>query len=102
MIVENTGYIKLGQIEEMINDEKLFSIYKTRKDTMVLVKNSDKSELQLYYPKKDRLPWKILEGKKIGICTRVFTSLEDDFKLFDISTLNNNNQIISYKKYSTF
>lgn len=95
MIVENTGYIKLDKVLGMALNKEPFSLYKTHKDTIVLVTNTDRDRLHLCFPKADRLPWKTIKGKKVARATRVFYSLTDD-----ISTLILPNQIMSYKEFS--
>lgn len=95
MIVSNTGYLKLEQVIEMALKKDHFSLYKTHKDTIVLVRKTDREHLQLCSPKKDRLPYKIVEGKKIARATRIFNSLTDD-----ISNLQLPNQIMSYQEFT--
>ena len=98
MIVEQVGYLKLNNVISLKEQGELFSIYKTNKDTMVLVLNTKQTNLHLSYPKQDRLPWKTVEGKKIARCETVYCSNEDT----DITTCgwNNNEQIMAYKEFS--
>jgi hypothetical protein len=63
MIVERIGYKKICDLEDL----KHFSIYETNKKTNILILDTSISQGYLYYPKYDRLPWKIIEGKKICI-----------------------------------
>jgi hypothetical protein len=98
MIVEQVGYFKLNDVKELKENGKLFSIYKTNKNTMVLVLDTKRTNLHLSYPKKDRLPWKTVEGKKIARCELVLCSDDDT----EITTCgwNNNEQIIVYEEFS--
>ena len=105
MILENTGYKKIDEVLQMHANNKPFSIYETHKGTHVLyhdivgnlgVRGVTRT---LYYPKKDRLPWKVTEGKKIARCTCVFNSTIDDIKDLDTSKWNNKNQIMSYEQF---
>lgn len=101
LIVENNGYITLEKVKELIQKSIPFAIYKTHKNTNILVESNFLSEetITLYQPKKDRLPWKLLEGKKIISGSKIFDS---NSKLEDLnqSNWNNKNQIMSYKEYS--
>jgi hypothetical protein len=98
MIVEQVGYLKLNDVLKLKEEGKLFSIYKTNKDTMILVLNTTQTNPHLSYPKKDRLPYKTVEGKKIARCELVYCSNEDT----NITTCgwNNNEQIMAYKGFS--
>lgn len=103
MIVENTGYIKIDQVIEMANNKEIFAIYLTHKRTHILISDLDCNlgeQQVLYNVKKDRLPWKVTEGKRITNCTRVFKSTIDDITTLDTSQWNNKNQIMSYKQFS--
>ena len=93
MIVNNTGYIKLDKVLEMFNNNESFSIYHTKKKTLILVKKATEQHIDLYKVKEDRLPWKITEGKKITSGTRIFNSNTDNIK-----TINIGNQIMSYEE----
>lgn len=103
MIVEQVGYLKLKDVYAMKENGILFSVYETNKKTVVLVLNTKQKNIHLFYPKKDRLPWKLTEGKKIVRCELVYTS--DD--IIDSSTIstrgwNNDEQILAYKEFSNF
>lgn len=100
MIVEQVGYLKLNDVLKLKEQGKLFSIYKTNKDTMILVLNTKRTNLHLSYPKEDRLPYKTVEGKKIARCELVYCSNEDT----NITTCgwNNNEQIMAYEEFSIF
>ncbi len=93
MIVDNKGYLKLENVLEL----KQFSIYETSKDTNVLVKDTREDTVTLYFPKKDRLPWKITEGKRICSGIKVFDSSVDCISRIDLSKWNNGNQIMCYE-----
>ncbi len=95
MIVNNIGYLNLNSVLEIDH----FSIYKTHKNTQILVKNTSVDILLLYFPKKDRLPWKLLEGKKICSGEKVFDSKTDSLIDIDITQWNGRNQIMAYEKY---
>src|SRR3972149_10928825 len=86
MIVRNTGYLKLDDVLTLEN----FSIYRTQKNTDVLVRNAFDDNLSLCLPKFDRLPWKTVEGKKIcnGL-TKIFDSKKNSKDDIDTSTGNN-------------
>lgn len=98
MIVENIGYLKIEDVLKLNH----FSIYKTHKGTHILISGTSMVGGAIYYPKKDRLPYKTTEGKKICLTVKVFDSTTDS--LFDIDTTkwNNGNQIMSYKEYSSY
>jgi len=100
VVVENIGYLKKEQVADMISNKIRFGIYKTHKDTVVLVIGADYDTINLYYPKKDRLPWKTVNGKKIAKGNLIFNPAKDDFKSHDFSKWNNNTQIITYKEFS--
>lgn len=100
MIVENIGYLKKDQVAKMAQDNILFGIYKTHKNTFVLYIGHDYKTIGLSYPKKDRLPWKLVEGKKIVHGELVFSSAKDNFENHDCSKWNNGTQIIAYKDYT--
>ena len=98
MLVKQVGYLKLNDVITLKEQGKLFSIYKTNKDTMILVLNTKQTNIHLSYPKQDRLPWKTVEGKKIARGEMVYCSNEDT----DITTYgwNNNEQIMAYEEFS--
>lgn len=102
MIVKNIGYLKKEQVAKMVVDKILFGIYKTNKDTFVLYLGHDCKSIGLSYPKKDRLPWKLISGKKIVHGELVFSSVKDDFESHDFSKWNNSTQIVAYKDYSIY
>lgn len=105
MIVENTGYKKLDEVLQMYANNKPFSIFETHKGTHILYSDLAcnigvrGNVSQFYFPKKDRLPWKITEGKKVAKCTCVFNSTIDDIKELNTSKWNNKNQIMSYEQF---
>jgi hypothetical protein len=96
MVVENIGYLKLESVLELDH----FSIYETHKNTHILVKNTSEDELHLYFPKKDRLPYKTIEGKKICRGKKVFDSKTDPLTTINTTKWNGGNQIMSYIEYS--
>jgi len=99
MIVElYNKYLKLQDVLDMIEKGKLFSIYETSKGTNILVTYTSRDrKFKVYYPKKDRLPYKVLEGKKLVNCTkRLFCSKVNTVSELDTSTWNNGEQIMSY------
>jgi hypothetical protein len=96
MIVEQIGYIKTDNISNMLTNGEKFCLYKTHKNTCILIKDTDEINVYLYYPKKDRLPWKIIEGKKIIHGERIFSSDNKD-NVLDNSLWNNCNQVMVYK-----
>lgn len=98
MIVENIGYLNLDSVLEL----ECFSIYETNKNTHILVLNTSQDKIQLDYPKLDRLPWKIKEGKKICRGVKVFDSKIDSLENINTARWNNGNQIMSYKEFSCF
>ena len=94
MIVSNIGYLNLESVLAL----EYFSIYETHKETNILViSKCSYDKTTLYFPKRDRLPWKLLEGKKICNATKIFDSKVNSIELIDISKWNNGNQIMSYK-----
>jgi len=88
MIVINMGYLKIESVLELEH----FSIYETNKKTHILVKDTSEDQLFLYFPKEDRLPYKILEGKKICRCKKVFDSKLHSLNNINVSRWNNGNQ----------
>ena len=100
MIVNNTGYISHEKVIKMIQDGKRFAIYKTNKGTEILVKEAFTDNIELYLPKYDRLPYKLLEGKRINNGTKVFNSKTDDISMLDVKGWNNGNQIMSYNEFN--
>lgn len=93
MIVEQIGYKK---IEDVIKIEH-FSIYETTKGTQILIDGTSQNDNALYYPKRDRLPYKIIEGKKIcGLKCKIFDSMINNMSDIDTSKWNNGNQIMVY------
>lgn len=103
MIVENYGYTSAENVLKL----NLFCIYKTYKNTFILINldnnpyeyNFIRNTIELYTVKKDKLPFKIAEGKKITHGVIVFDSTKDDKKDLDISEWNGSKQIITYKPY---
>lgn len=102
MIVANIGYLKKEDVINLFSSslyKDRFSIYKTHKNTCVLVKGTTQKNICLSNPKKDKLPWKTVEGKKIISGEKIFDS--ETNKIEDLETINwnNGNQIISYEEY---
>ena len=98
MIVQNIGYLKLEEVKEMIDNNINFSIYKTSKNTAILVKDTSKNTIDLFRAKQDRLPWKIVEGCKITYSAKkIFNSIENAKSELKTEYWNNN-QIISYEE----
>ena len=98
MIVKQLGYLKIEDVLKLGH----FSIYETKKDTHILVKDTSAKLISLFYPKRDRLPWKGVEGKKVTVGTKIFDSKTDDRSLINQSKWNNGNQIMAYKEFSMF
>lgn len=96
MIVSNKGYLKIKDLKEL----KYFSIYETSKNTHILLIGKSSDKVCLHFPKKDRLPFKITEGKKICIAKKVFDSEINSIDTIDLSKWNNGNQIMSYEEFS--
>lgn len=98
MIVSNIGYLKIEDVLKLNH----FSIYKTHKGTHILIAATSMSGGAIYYPRKDRLDWKTVEGKKICSIVKVFDSKINS--IFDVDTTkwNNGNQIMSYKEYVSY
>jgi len=94
MIVEQIGYLTSEDVLDLIKENKLFNVYKTHKGTHIIVLNTEDNILHLSYPKKDRLPWKIIEGKKIVKCKKV---LKSDYLA---RIWENNEQIMTYKEFT--
>jgi hypothetical protein len=64
-----------------------------------LLKTQVKKNFIYIIQKKDRLPWKTVEGKKICGCTKVFDSKTDSVTNIDITNWNGGNQIMSYEEF---
>ena len=100
MIVQQIGYLNKEQVSNLLKLGTVFSIYRTNRKTDILVKGTKEPTIYLQYPKKDRLPWKTTEGKKISNGVKIFDS---DFTIVDIemdmSGWNNGNQIMAYEEY---
>ncbi len=99
MIVINIGYLSLQKVEELIASKEVFSIYKTKKNTEILVKEATHQTEELYQPKHDRLPYKLTEGKKIISGKQIFNSKTDDISKLVTTNWNNGSQIMSYEPY---
>jgi hypothetical protein len=101
MIVYNTGYLKKEDVIALHEKGVKFGIFKTYKGTCILVKYKYKiyNIEYLYLPQFDRLPYKVIEGKKITHGSLVFDSTQDDIDMLDTKDWNNENQIISYEDY---
>lgn len=98
MIVEQIGYIKSEAIMDMLIKGEKFSLYKTHKNTCILVQDTHVMNVELFYVRRDKLPWKITEGKKIISGERIFSS-EKESDVLDNSLWNNGNQVIAYRQY---
>jgi hypothetical protein len=99
MIVTNTRYLKIRQVEELIKKGIQFSIYKTHKNTEILVKGAKEDNIQLYYPDMSRVEWKTEEGRRIIGGKKIFdSSVDKDFP--PTQGWNNGNQIMSYEEFS--
>ncbi len=101
MVVENKGYLKKADVINMIGNS-YFAIYETYKNTNILIMCSYLlgDNVHLYYPKKDKLPYKTVDGRKITSGKKVFDSKKDDVSLLENIKWNNGNQILSYKEFS--
>ncbi len=98
MIVENLGYYSKEKVLQMLEDNKPFGIYKTNKNTAVLIEGAALNyDVHLFYPDPSRLEYKTVEGKKISKCVLTFNSEIDD--IIDFSGWNNGNQIMAYKEF---
>lgn len=98
MIVKNIGYLNL---EAVLKIEKPFSIYETHKKTHILVTEiRNEEKISLYYHKEDKLPWKIVEGKKICSGKKIFDSKIDSLDKIDTTKWNGGKQIMSYEQYN--
>lgn len=101
IIVEKIGYLSLADVQKLINNNERFGIYKTAKGTEILVKfpvwQIVSKAVWLYYPKRDRLPYKVVEGRKITYGNIVFNSTID--KEISTTNWNNGNQIMAYEPY---
>lgn len=100
MIVDNLGYLNKEQVLEMFQKGERFSIYRTQKNTEILIKNAVEEDLHLYYPKEDRLPYKIAEGRKVARCKRIFNSKIDKIEFLNFDNWNNQNQIRAYEEFT--
>ena len=89
MIVDQVGYFNLEKVLKLKKDKRLFSIYKTNRNTLILVLDTKMEEFPMSYPAYDRLPYKIVKGKFIKYCKKVYSSDQDT----EITTKGwNNNQ----------
>lgn len=94
MIVNNTGYVL---IENLSKIDK-FAIYETTKNTFILIKGDFLPEkVELYRVKEDRLPWKIVEGRKIAKGEKVYDS---STKLLLSEKWKNLKQLMTYERYN--
>lgn len=96
MIVEQIGYLKLDDVKKLEH----FSIYKTHKNTNILIKDTSQSVVCIFRPKQDRLPWKIIEGKSICTCEKIFDSQIDSIDSINTKDWNNGNQIMAYCEFT--
>ena len=97
MILTRLGYLKFKDVEELKSRGELFGIYKTNKNTEILVKGMTQAKVSFYYPKQDRLPWKITEGKKIARGELIYSSNSE--VPIDTTGWNNGEQIMSYQGF---
>lgn len=102
IFVRNIGYLNLVKIKNLIDNNLHFSIYKTYKNRDILVTDTFYEKVELYYPKYDRLPYKLVEGKSITGGELIFNSKKDEIENIDFTNWNNKNQIISYNQYNIF
>lgn len=103
MIVSNLGYKKIDFLRDLIKNGRSFSIHNTHKNTQILFLTSGCCKLNesaIYQPKKDRLPWKVTEGKRIvTIKEKVFDSTENLLEELNTEKWNNGNQILCYEEF---
>ena len=101
MVVYNTGYLKKADVIALAEKGVKFGIYQTYKNTNVLVKIRFylPRRIELYQPQSNRLPYKLVDGKKITYGDLIFDSMMDNIELLDTTNWNNGNQIISYEDY---
>ena len=95
LVVRNIGYLKLSDVLLL----KDFSIYETSKKTHILIKDTHQENLSLYQPEHGRLEYKIVEGKKICRCTKIFDSNKDLIDTINTIGWNNGNQIRTYEAW---
>ena len=98
MVVTNRGYATLQKVLDMFNAKTEFGIYETNKGTFILIKGSVHDTVSIFRPNKHRLPYNIVEGKKITQCRKIFNSKTDSKDL--ISLAIGGNQIMTYEPYS--
>jgi len=98
LIVINAGYVNLDKVKKLLVEGKQFSIYRTKKETNILVMDATEDNITLYLPDRSRLEWKTTEGKKIISGTKIYDS-RVKVELPDVKEWNNGNQIISYKHF---
>lgn len=85
---------------ELINNKIDFKIYNTSKGTQILILDNYEYRGTVFYPKYDKLPWKIEEGKKINTCIEVvFSSGKNSIEELNTEKWNNGNQIMCYENY---
>ena len=104
MIVENKGYLSVEQVLNLLKRGEHFCVYETNKKTHILVAEAEAEadKICLYFPKYDRLPWKLLEGKKITNGTKVFDSIKNNIEELDTSKWNGGKQLMSYTPYNLY
>lgn len=105
MIVKNNGYLSLEKVKALYDSNVRFAIYQTKKKTNILVMNifgQYPSQSSFYYPQKDRLEFKIDEGKRITDGVKIFDSINNSIADIDMSGWNNGNQIMSYKPWEFY
>ena len=102
-MIVRTNFPKYLKLQDVVNLEKDFNIYKTHKGTHILVINPlHDDNCQLFQPVHRCLEWKLKEGKKIAKCEVVFNSKYDNIQDIDMSKWNNQNQIYSYYRPDNF
>jgi hypothetical protein len=99
MIVSNNGYLKLKDVLELKSKGTDFSIYETYKKTNVLVTECFDTNISMYRPKADRIPYKDVEGKSITSGKKIFDSRTDSLESINFTKWNNGNQIMSYNLF---
>lgn len=103
MIVSNLGYKKIDFLKDLVENGRSFSIHNTHKGTQIAFLTDNFSKLRenaIYQPKKDRLPWKVTEGKRIvTIEEKIFDSTENSLEELNTEKWNNGNQILCYEEF---
>jgi hypothetical protein len=94
MVVRNLGYIKFESLPNLGH----FSIYETSRKTVVLIKDTSLECMDIYRPRRDRLPYQVEPGKRICSCYKIHDSKTDSLQDIDPSKLNMGKQIIAYEE----